>query len=322
MKKRLLLWILLLCVVCLAIALAVIRNSVPEFGPASFSPDGKYIVFPYSQGKTTHLFSAALAYGRASRLTNSDCDQEYDPDFSPLGDAIAYSCAGHIYMWTKNASEARLLISSDGKDAFPRFSPDGQRVYFARYGYYGSYSPIAQPHAHEWNLYAIELADKTIHALTNENFYGIGELSISPDGKEMLVSTLDKGILVYSTNGGAALRTFNPPVKSNSSLPNRELIGNGQFTRDGNSILFSFPLEGADGYDYDIYIMNLTTEALDKLTTRNGYSTGARVSPDGRSAIFLKWSKNWRGMPVRPAFYSLNLDTKELRKLNISFTDQ
>jgi dipeptidyl aminopeptidase/acylaminoacyl peptidase len=140
-------------------------------------------------------------------LTNSDCDQEYDPDFSPLGDAIAYSCAGHIYLWTKNASEARLLISSDGKDAFPRFSPNGRRVYFARYGYYGSYSPIAQPHAHEWNLYVIELADKTIHALTNENFYGIGELSISPDGKEMLVSTLDKGILVYSTNGGADLQS-------------------------------------------------------------------------------------------------------------------
>lgn len=72
-------------------------------------------------------------------------------------------------------------------------------------------------------------------------------------------------------------------------------------------MLFSFPLEGTDGYDCDIYMMNLTTEALDELTTRNGYSTGARVSPDGRSAIFLKWSKNWRGMPVRPAFYSLNL---------------
>ncbi len=320
MKKRAAVWILLVCVIriVIAIAIAFIRDSGPEFGPVSFSPDGKYMVFPYSKGKTAHLFLAALADGRASRLTDPNCGQQYDPDFSPSGDAIAFSCSGHIYIWEKNTSQARSLVPSDGKDAFPRFSPDGQRLYFARCGYYGSYSPIAQPHAHEWNVFAIDLADKTVRALTNDNFYEVGELSISPDGKEMLVSTLDKGILVYSTNGGAMLRTFNPPVRSSSSLPNRDLIGNGQFTRDGNSVLFSFPSEGTDGYDYDIYVMNLRTEALDKLTTRNGYSTGVRVSPDGRSAIFLKWSKNWHGTPVRPALYSLNLGSGELQKLNIS----
>jgi Tol biopolymer transport system component len=321
MKKHAAVWIPLACVICIVTIFAVTGEPGPEFGPVAFSPDGQHIVFPYSKGKTTHLFRAALTDGHASRLRNSDCGQEYDPDFSPSGDAIVFSCSGHIYLWEKNASQARSLIPSDGKDTFPRFSPDGQRVYFARYGYYGSYSPIAQPHAHEWDVFVIDVADKTVHPVTNENFYGIGELSISPDGKEMLVSTLDKGIRVYSTNGGAMLRAFNPPVKSVSSFPNSELIVDGQYTRDGGAILFMFPSEGTDGFDYDVYAVNLKTETLEKLTTRNGYSTGLRVSPDGKSAMFVKWSKNWHGKPIRPALYILNLETRELRKLNISFKD-
>jgi Tol biopolymer transport system component len=319
MKKHAAVWISLAGVICIVAVVAFTGKSGSEFSPVAFSPDGKFIVFPYSKGESTHLFWASVADGHASRLTNSDCGQEYDPDFSPSGDGIVFSCSGRIYLWKKDASQAQPLISSDGRDAFPRFSPDGQRIYFARYGYYGSYSPIAQPHAHEWNLFVIDLADKTVHPLTNENFYGIGELSISPDGKEMMVSTPDKGILVYSTNGGAMLRAFNPPVKSVSCLPNSELIVDGQYTRDGGSILFRFPSEGTDGYDYDVYAVNLKTGTMEKLTTRNGYSTGLRVSPDGKSAIFVKWSKNWHGTPVRSELYILSLESRELRKLNISF---
>jgi len=321
MKTRTVVWTSVVFAGCLALLAARVGDSGPEFGPVAFSPGGKEIIFPFLVGKSSHLFKATLADGMASRLTNSDCGVEYDADFSEAGDAIAFVCSGHIYVTKSDGSGTHLLIPSDGKDGFPRFSPDGSKIYFGRYSYYGHYSPIATPSAHEWNIWVVDLADGKVKLLTKENFYGIGELSISPDGKEMIVSTLDKGILIYSTNGGAAPRTFNPLVRSKSSLPTSEMIHDAQYSKDGASIVFSFASDGGHGFDYDVYSVRLDTGALDKLTTRNGYVTDLRVSPDGRSAVFQKWSKNWRSNPVDPSLYILSLDTKELRKLNISFKD-
>jgi Tol biopolymer transport system component len=293
----------------------------PEFGAVSFSPDGKEIVFPYTRGKTSFLFSAEIQDGNASRLTKSDCQEENDPTFSPSGNAIAYSCSGHIHLVKRDGSEIQGIVPSDGRDAFPRFSPDGQKLYFARYGYYGNYSPIAQSSAHEWNIFVIDMSDRKIESLTNENFYGVGELSISPDGKEMMVTTLDQGILVYSTAGGAKIQKIDPLVHSVSPNGGKELA-NAQFTPDGKSIFFMSASTGTDGFDYDVYKMDLKTGALEQLTRQNGYSTGLRVSPDGKSAIFEKWSKNWRSVPVRPTLQILNLSTGELTKLNIAFKNR
>lgn len=305
--------------ICIAFLMGCGGESDPEISSVNFSPDSKFIVFAYTKGKTSHLFSAALTDGSASRLTKSDCTAESDPAFSPSGDALAFSCAGHLYLIKTSDHEAHQIVPSDGHDVLPKFSPDGRKIYFGRYGYYGNYSPIAQPGAHEWNIFVVNLADGKVQRLTNENFYGIGEISISPEGKEMIVSTADKGILVYSTTKGVNLRKFNPAVKSAYTTQAGNLIDDVQYAGDGNSVFFMSACDGTDGFDYDVYKTDLKTGLTEQLTTRNGYSTGLRISPDGKSAIFLKWSKNWHSTPIRPILYLLNLQTRDLRKLNISF---
>ncbi len=166
----------------------------------------------------------------------------------------------------------------------------------------------------------INLADKKTEALTNENFYGIGELSISPDGQEMMVTTLDQGILVYSTSGGVSPHKIDPPVHSASPNGGKE-IADAQYIGVGNFISFMSASTGKDGFDYDIYRMDLKTGDLEQLTRQNGYSTGLRFSPNGRLAIFEKWSKNWRSMPIHPMLYVLNLETKKMTKLDIAIAN-
>jgi Tol biopolymer transport system component len=121
----------------------------PEIGPLTFSLDGKSIVFSLLTHNSSHLFMASLSDGHATRLTRSDCGEELGPVFSPRGDALAFSCSGHIFLAKSAGSAAHRLTQSDGNEAMPRFAPDGRRIYVARYGYLGSYSPIAQPYAHE-----------------------------------------------------------------------------------------------------------------------------------------------------------------------------
>ena len=114
------------------------------------------------------------------------------------------------------------------------------------------------------------------------------------------------------------LRKFDPSAGL-APPPGGKVLGDGQYTRSGRAVLFMSASDGTDGYDYDVYEMDLKTGVLEQLTTRNGYSTGLRVSPDGDLAVFLKWSKNSQSTPIRPRLYVLGLKTKELRELNISF---
>jgi Tol biopolymer transport system component len=287
----------------------------PEIGPMALSPDGKTLVFTYSKGNSSHLFAASLSDGRARRLTRSDCAQEWDPVVSPAGDLLAFACLGHIFLAQSDGSVVRQLMVSEGSERMPKFSPDGLTIYFAKYRSFGSYSPIAQPHAHEWDVFATDLTGKNIQQLTDDNFYGVEDLSISPDGKEFLVSLVEEKVLVYPIGG----RGKSPSPAKQLTLG--RLAAHAQYTLDGKSVLYMYASDGQDGYDYDVYRMNLQTETREKLTSRNGYATGLRVAPDGRSVAFLKWSKNFRSTPVRPVPYILDLETRKLRKLALSFVE-
>jgi Tol biopolymer transport system component len=189
---------------------------------------------------------------------------------------------------------------------------------FARSRYYGSYSPIAQPHHHAWDFYAADLDGTSIRQLTDENFYNASRLSVSPDGKSVVVVTesLDAPqlIAIYSLDHpGKPARTLRPRV------PGHERIYNSpNFMPDGKSILFLAASEGRHGYDYDVYRLDLETDAIERLTKRNGYATDLRVCPDGKTAVFLKWRSDWHGTPVESDLYLLDLQGHTVTPMKIN----
>ena len=71
-------------------------------------------------------------------------------------------------------------------------------------------------------------------------------------------------------------------------------------------------------YSYEVYRLDVRTGAVEKLTTGNGYSTGLRVSSDGKTAAFLKWRKNWLGEPVDNQVYLLDVQSHALTPLKIN----
>lgn len=295
----------------------------------SISPDGKVIAVDFKKGKTSHIYLIAVDTGNAARLTHANTGAESNLTFSPDGKHIAYTyfpedgTASRIVVGNADGSDPHEWSRSPDKvrDFSPVFSPDNKTMIFARSGYYGSYSPVAQPHHHAWDFYAADVDGTNIRQLTNESFYMASELSVSPDGKSVVVVTesLDapQQIAIYSLDHPERpARLLRPHVPRE---PNHEGIYNcPNFMPDGNSVLFLAASEGGHGYDYDVYRLDLGTGVLESLTKGNGYATNLRVSADGKTAAFLRWRKNWIGEVTDPELYLLDLESRKLTPLKVS----
>jgi dipeptidyl aminopeptidase/acylaminoacyl peptidase len=315
----------LFSLMCLALSTSC-GTSPNRMESVSVSPDGKTIAVDFVKGETSHIYLIAIDTGNATRLTNDNTGEESDLTFSPDGKHIAFT------YFPRDGSPSRIVIGNiDGsdfhgwapsqdkvRDFSPVFSPDNKTMIFARSRYYGSYSPIAQPHHHDWDFYAAEVDGTNIRQLTNESFYSASRLSVSPDGRSMVVVTesLDAPelIAIYSLDHPEKpTRVLRPRVPRNERIYNCP-----NFMPDGNSILFLAASEGSHGFDYDVYRLDLGTGVLERLTKGNGYATDLRVFADGKTAAFLKWRSDWHGTPVKNDLYLLDLQSHKFSPLKVN----
>lgn len=304
----------------------VTSNSTPppRMESVSISPDGKFIAVDFVKGRTSFIYKIAVDTGIAARLTNAKTGNESGLSFSPDGKLIAYSYSPgngenpRIIVAKNDGSNPQTWSPAQVRDFSPVFSPDGKTIVFSRSGFFGNYSPIAQPHYHGWNFYTADLDGKNVRQLTDERFYKASALSVSPDGKSMVVVTegLDapEQIAIYSFD-----HPEKPPQSFRPRVPSGQKIYNSpNYMPDGKSILFLAASDGWHGFNYDVYKLDLATRAIDRLTKGNGYATDLRVFPDGKTAAFLKWQSDRHATPVKSDLYLLDLETRTVTLLKVT----
>jgi len=300
----------------------------------SLSPDGKMVAVEFKKGSTAFIYKVSVDTGNATRLTTAKAGYETMPSFSADGKRIAFT------YWPEGGSHAGIVLVNIDGSGIERWSPtdvtafspvlsaDNKTIVFGRSGYYGNYSPIAQPHLHEWRFYASDLDGSNVRQLTNESFYNAGPASVSPDGKSMAVMTegLDAGqqIAIYSlASPGPPIRSLKPHVPKEADHKN-PIVDFPNYMPDGRSLLFMAASNGKglwSGYDYDVYRVDIETGAVERLTKGNGYASDLKVSADGKTAAFLKWRSDWHGTPVRSDLYLLDVQSHKLTPLSVSGLD-
>ena len=294
----------------------------------AISPDGKVIAVGFGNEINSFIYMVPVDTGKATRLTDAKTGSETDPSFSCDGKRIAYSYSpgngSHfvIAMVNVDGSDFDQWPPSKANDFSPVLSPDNETLVFERSGFYGSYSPIAQPHSHEWNFYASNLKGANIRQITTEDFYTASPASISPNGRDMAVVTegLEDGshLAIYSLE-----HTGKPKLSLQPHVPNEAdhrdpILDFPNYTPDGRNILFMAASNGKHGYDYDIYKVDLDTGSLERLTKGNGYATELKVAANGRTAAFLKWRSDWHGTPVHSEIYLLDLESLRLTPFRVT----
>ncbi len=302
-------------------------NNGGAIGGMTLSPDGQYLVLSRSQNGSTHLYKVALESGSSTRLTSASAGFETSPSYSPDGKQIAFAFTAQrgqpsrIFVMGADGSNPHPLYTTkaDGNDFFPRFAPDGT-VYFARSSFFGHYSPIARPSLHEWDIYSVNPEDGQLRQITNKRFYRVSEPSLSRDGKKMLFSVeteTGSQLQLYSLDSQAPPSILQPHVPHEPSSP---IYAGAALAPDGQTVIFMAASQGARAFDYDVYRVDLASNAVEKLTTANGYSTNLCVSSDGSRAVFLRWSSKYGGTPTVSTVYLLDLLSKRLSALPITGT--
>ena len=104
----------------------------------SFSPDGKEVLFvKYQHGKNLGIYNLELKSGKISQVT--DRSARY-PEWSPVGEHIAFTRGGYIWIMDADGNNARQLLPTQQDveitvQEFPRWSPDGQQILFTQSEY-------------------------------------------------------------------------------------------------------------------------------------------------------------------------------------------
>jgi Tol biopolymer transport system component len=308
-------------------------DSPNQIRSLAISPDGRLIAVEYAKGDTAFIYKIVVDSGKATRLTSAKSGHESSPAFSPDGKRIAFTyspgsgASSGIVIGNVDGSDLRPWSPSGANDLSPVFSPDNKTLVFSRSAFFGSYSPIAQPHPHAWSFYASDLDGTNVRQITNESFYMASAASVSPDGKNMVVVTegIDTGrkVAIYSLDGpGKPTRTLQPHVQREADHKN-PILNFPNYLPDGKNVLFMAATKGKPwgGYDYDIYRVDIETGVLERLTKRNGFASDLRVSLEGKTAVFLKWRSDWHGTPVANGLYLLDLQTKTLTRLKVTGLD-
>jgi TolB protein len=309
----------------LLLSLTACTRAAGQIEQISVSPDGTLIALAYRTNDTCLIYKVPIDGGVVARLTQAKAGWEFSPAFSDDGKLIAYSydpgkSHSQIVVVNSDGSNARFFHTADGDDSYPVFAPKSGGIYFARSRYFGSYSPIATPHPHEWDIFSADLDGNRVKQLTHERYYQISRSSLSPDGKRLMFQV--------ETQTGSKLEIHSldqaskPVILLQPHVPGQPRLGpalsDPQFLPGGQDIVFMAASEGKSGYDYDVYRMDLATGALKKLTDANGYSTGLTVSANGRAAALLKWTLDWHKSPVASQVYLLDLQTHSIKPIQLT----
>lgn len=254
-------------------------------------------MFSLVSNDSCFLYRTDLTSRKADKLTARTEGCESDPSFSRDGKLIAYSVTNgnkeksSIWIIHSDGTNDHRVMAATEDSSHPVFALDDKRLYFVRAGFFGHYSPIAREAKHDLDIFSVPIDGGEAAALTQQHFYSLQSLSMSPDGKSLLVSTtrypigplLEEYVIDKPTGPH---KVFQPHVPGEpSSGPS---IGSAVYMPNGFYILFiaASNTHGGD-YDYNVYRMSsVTGSELQQLTLRTGMANDVQAAPDGRSAIF------------------------------------
>jgi Tol biopolymer transport system component len=297
---------------------ALSANSYGQIREVAVSPNGAAIAVTYEKGDARFIYKIFMDSRNAVRLTAATTGKESSPAFSADSGLMAYSYVPEkqhqrIIVMNLDGSSPHSVAESGTANVLATFALDGKRVYFAR-----SQPP---PLSHAWDIFSVDTDGSNLQRLTHGMFYQVSQPSLSPDGKSMAVITTGadahRQIAIYSLEHPDQPRqSLQPHVPKEASTD--PIINYPNYMPDGKSILVMAATDGKRGLDYDVYRVDLTTGDIERLTNGNGIASDLKVFADGKTAVFLKWHKNWRGTPDSSKLYLLDVQTHKLTPLQVT----
>jgi TolB protein len=253
------------------------------------------IAFVSNRDGNDELYMMDYDGANATRLTFNKV-VDYSPTWSPDAKKIAYTSYQNLVpgLYILNIYEGvRTAVSIKGNNFSASWSPDGKKLAF---------SSTMDGNA---EIYTAEATDDNIKrksfAIKRLTFNpGIDTApSWSPTGRE-LVFTSDRGgtpqIYVMDAEGSNVRRV---------SFGGSTYLDSPAWSPAGDKIVFVARVESL----FDLYVLNIRTNQIAKLTESNARNESPAWSPDGRHIIFTSDTKG--GLQI----FSIDADGQNFRQL-------
>jgi Tol biopolymer transport system component len=266
----------------------IIQNSADDFH-ASYSPDGKAILFDSDRTGHNEVYSYNVVTQQTTQLTNSSFKTDH-PKWTQHGEYIIYEMYDSglgVYKMRMDGSGKVKLTDSSGHNAAAFESPNGKQILFlsTRNG--------------NWDLYVMNIDGHHLKQLTFNTGDDVGA-QWSPDG-----STI---VFMSKIEGNWEICSMNADGSNYRQLTHNKSTNEGpRWSPDGKKIIFSSNSEGGIG---KLFFMNFNGGELTKLTDLPG-SEGI-WSPDGTQILFVSGHENDADICI------INSDGSDLKNLTLN----
>jgi dipeptidyl aminopeptidase/acylaminoacyl peptidase len=245
---------------------------------ASWSPDGKQILFTTDMAGRSNLWKVTSAGGWPIQLVQSD-ERQYSGTWSPDGKWIVFQqdTAGNelwdIFAVPSDGGEViNLTHTPDIREESPRWSPDGKTIAL-------SYKPK------EGTVYDLALLDwetRQVRKLTHEETpnHSWNSVAWSPDGKTLYANRVEVSFTdadVYSVDVASGKTTNLTPHE------NKVLNVASSLSPDGKTLLYTSNEKG--GFQ-NVALLDIATRRRTWVTDTNWEAGSGDFSPSGESFTY------------------------------------
>ena len=274
---------------------------------ASFSPDGKRIVYSSNREGWFEIYTRPLSPGGAEHQVTTDGYQNTDPAWSPDGKLIAYHSVARHGIWIlplEGGAPRQITLFGSS----PAWSPDGSQLAF-RSSEPSSLAASDWPGDGDSTIWTVAADGSRLQQITTaQNPAGQhADPTWSPDGKRIVFASL--GLIAMGFRGH--LWTADVATAALTPLPQGQIwaAANPVFAPDGKGVYFAGrPRTDAPSGVYYVPL-DAPQRPVELLRTKQAQPSRIAVSRDGKSLTFTRmvnvsqiWITTAGGGPARPLF--------------------